>query len=126
MCECGGHNLFLMLQFFSFTLECDENLKPKVGMEFEGLEAVEKFYKAYAHNAGFGVRIGQQKKTENKVVRTKRFMSNREGFKSKDSKEVDDSSRKKHKQANTRYDCDAHIFVRLSGKNNLQKIRHNY
>ena len=69
MCECGGHNLFLMLQFLSFTPECDENLKPKVGMTFEGLEGVEKFYKAYAHQSGFGVRIGQQKKIENKVVR---------------------------------------------------------
>ena len=121
MCECGGHNLFLMLQFLSFTPECDENLKPKVGMAFEGLEAVEKFYKVYAHNAGFRVHIRQQKKTENKVVRTKRFMSNREGFKSKDSKEVDDPSRKKRKQANTRYGCDAHIFVRLSGENTYKK-----
>lgn len=62
----------------SFTPECDEHLKPKVGMTFEGLEAVEKFYKAYADQSGFGVRIGQQKKIKNKVVRTKRFMCNRE------------------------------------------------
>ena len=75
--------VILMLQCSSFTPECDENLKPKVGMTFEGLEGVEKFYMAYAHNVGFGVRIGQQKKIENKVVRTKRFMCNREGFNSK-------------------------------------------
>ena len=75
--------VILMLQCSSFTPECDENLKPKVGMTFEGLEGVEKFYKAYAHNVGFGVRIGQQKKIANKVVRTKRFMCNREGFNSK-------------------------------------------
>ena len=75
--------VILMLQCSSFTPECDENLKPKVGMTFEGLEGVEKFYKVYAHNVGFGVRIGQQKKIENKVVRTKRFMCNREGFNSK-------------------------------------------
>nr|XP_045087502.1 protein FAR1-RELATED SEQUENCE 5-like [Aegilops tauschii subsp. strangulata]XP_045087503.1 protein FAR1-RELATED SEQUENCE 5-like [Aegilops tauschii subsp. strangulata] len=101
----------------SFTPECDEHLKPKVGMTFEGLEAVEKFYKAYAHQSGFGVRIGQQKKIENKVVRTKRFMCNREGFKSKDIKEINDPLRKRRKQTDTRCGCDAHIFVRLCGEN---------
>ncbi|KAM3271631.1 hypothetical protein ACQJBY_042062 [Aegilops geniculata] len=101
----------------SFTPECDEHLKPKVGMAFEGLEAVEKFYKAYAHESGFGVRIGQQKKIDNKVVRTKRFMCNREGFKSKDSKEINDPLKKRRKQTNTRCGCDAHIFVRLCGDN---------
>ena len=47
---------------------------PKVGMEFEGLDAVEEFYKSYAHHVGFGVRVRQQKKLDNNVVRTKRFM----------------------------------------------------
>jgi hypothetical protein len=56
-------------------------------MTFEGLEAVEKFYKHYAHESGFGVRVGQQKKIENKVVRTKRYMCNREGFKSEKANE---------------------------------------
>ena len=83
MHECVYHGFFLTLQCTSFTPECDEHLKPKVGMTFEGLEGVEKFYKAYAHNVGFGVRIGQQKKIAYKVVRTKRFMCNREGFNSK-------------------------------------------
>ena len=59
----------MTLQSSSFIAERDEQLKPKVGMTFKGLEAVEKFYKAYAHESGFGVRIGQQKKIENKVVR---------------------------------------------------------
>ena len=105
------------MQSSSFTPECDEHLKPKVGMTFEGLEAVEKFYKAYAHQSGFGVCIGQQKKIENKVVRTKRFMCNREGFKSKDIKEINDPLRKRRKQTDTRCGCDAHIFVRLCGEN---------
>ena len=46
-------------------------LKPKVGMTFEGLKAVEDFDKSCAHQSGFGVRIGQEKKLENDVVRTK-------------------------------------------------------
>jgi hypothetical protein len=66
-------------------------------MIFEGLEVVEEFYKAYAHHVGFGVRIGQQKKIENEVVRTKRFMCNREGFKSKDSRVRCNPSEKRRK-----------------------------
>ena len=30
-------------------------------MTFDSVEDVENFYKAYAHNVGFGVRLGQQK-----------------------------------------------------------------
>jgi hypothetical protein len=37
-------SLFI-LKVSAFTLECEKNLKPKLGMTFEGLEAVEKFYK---------------------------------------------------------------------------------
>ena len=117
MHEDAYFGLFLILQSSSFIPECDEHLKPKVGMTFEGLEAVEKFYKAYAHQSGFGVRIGQQKKNENKVVRTKRFMCNREGFKAKDSKDTNDPFSKRRKQTDTRCGCDAHIFVRLCGEN---------
>lgn len=43
-------------------------MKPKVGTTFEGLDAVEEFYKSYAHHVGFGVRVGQQKKLNNEVV----------------------------------------------------------
>ena len=74
-------NSSFMLQCSSFIPECEDDLKPKVGMTFEGLKAVEEFYKSYAHQSGFGVRIGQQKKLENEVVRTKRYMCNRQGFK---------------------------------------------
>ena len=38
-----------MFKYSSFTPEYEENLKPNLGMTFEGLEAVEKFYKFYGH-----------------------------------------------------------------------------
>ena len=37
-------------------------MKPVVGMTFDTLKDVEKIYKAYAHEAGFSVRVGQHKK----------------------------------------------------------------
>ena len=59
-----------MLQCSSFIPECEDNLKPAMGMTFQGMKDVEEFYKSYAHHSGFGVRIGQQKKLENEIVRT--------------------------------------------------------
>nr|XP_040253671.1 protein FAR1-RELATED SEQUENCE 5-like [Aegilops tauschii subsp. strangulata] len=44
-------------------------------------------------------------------------MCNREGFKSKDIKEINDPLRKRRKQTDTRCGCDAHIFVKLCGEN---------
>ena len=58
----------------SFTSRCNEKLKPTIGMTFEGLEAVEEFYKSSAHHVVFGVCVGQQRKLDNAVVRRKRFM----------------------------------------------------
>ncbi|KAM3228658.1 hypothetical protein ACQJBY_059959 [Aegilops geniculata] len=104
----------------SFTPRCEENLKPKIGMAFEGLQAVEEFYKSYAHHVGFGVRVGQQKLLDNDVVRTKRFMCSREGFRAEKSKEIKDPSnpsKKNRKNTTTRCGCDAHIFVKLCGDN---------
>ena len=45
------YSLF-MFQCSSFIPECEDNLKPKVGMAFQGLKAVEEFYKSYAHHSG--------------------------------------------------------------------------
>ena len=39
-------NSSFMFQCSSFIPECEDDLKPKVGMTFEGLKAVEEFYKS--------------------------------------------------------------------------------
>jgi hypothetical protein len=54
-------SLFI-LKASAFTLECEENLKPKLGMTFEGLGPWRSSTKYYTHESGFGVRVGQQKK----------------------------------------------------------------
>ncbi|XBH55887.1 hypothetical protein VPH35_077865 [Triticum aestivum] len=45
--------------------QCDEELKPKVGMIFDDIGSVLEFYRTYAHNVGFGVRLGQQRVVNN-------------------------------------------------------------
>jgi hypothetical protein len=48
-------------------------------MPFDTLHEVEEFYKTYAHESGFSVRIGAQDKKSD-VVENKRFVCSREGF----------------------------------------------
>lgn len=49
------------MQGSSYTAECDESLKPAVGMTFEDIESAIEFYEAYAAHIGFPVRVGQHK-----------------------------------------------------------------
>jgi hypothetical protein len=58
------------LQRSSFTPDVDPSLKPVVGMAFDNIIDVEKFYKDYAHDGGFSVRVGQHKKA-NEIIKCK-------------------------------------------------------
>jgi len=100
-------------------------VKPTVGMEFPDLSSVEKFYKKYAHDAGFGVRIGQHKKVDGVVV-WKRFYCRREGFRSEGDKKLTknpqlDNKKRKYDQKLSRCGCDAMICV-IQTKENTYRI----
>ncbi|CAO2206294.1 unnamed protein product [Urochloa humidicola] len=97
------------------NINSKEHLKPVVGMIFDNLTDVEEFYKAYAHNAGFSVRVGQQKKGNEKVL-FKRYYCSREGFTKEKVPDASDESVKKRKAPKlmeTRCGCPAHIVVKL-------------
>ena len=47
-----------------WTPFCEEELKPKEGLEFASLEECEKFYKSYAHHVGFSICKSTSKKTK--------------------------------------------------------------
>uniref|UniRef100_M8BQ57 Protein FAR1-RELATED SEQUENCE n=1 Tax=Aegilops tauschii TaxID=37682 RepID=M8BQ57_AEGTA len=63
----------------SYTPECDDDIRPAIGMTFMDLKAAKDFYEAYAHHVGFSVRVGQHK-TGNGVITHNRFYFDREGF----------------------------------------------
>ena len=67
-----------------------------VGMIFDTLKDVEKFYKSYAHEASFSVRVGQHKKENGEIV-FKRYYCSREGYRKENVTNVSDESRKKKK-----------------------------
>ena len=83
-------------------------------MIFDTLRHVEDFYKSYAHDVGFSVRIGQQKK-QNEEILIKRYLCSRVGYKKEDEKNVTDASGNKrtHNVMEKRCGCQAHIVVNL-------------
>jgi hypothetical protein len=105
--------VFLSLQMSWFVPNCENSLKPVVGMPFDSLYEVEEFYKTYAHEGGFSVRIGAQEKKSD-VVDNKRFICSREGFTKRRGR---GEPSKKKKQYDTRCGCNARIYVRLSQDN---------
>ena len=52
----------------SFEAAAMDQFKPVVGMMFDTLIDVEKFYKSYAHEAGFSIRVGQHKKQNDEIL----------------------------------------------------------
>ncbi|KAJ8441658.1 hypothetical protein Cgig2_019045 [Carnegiea gigantea] len=58
---------------------CEEELKPKEGLEFDNLDECERFYKNYTH--GFSVRKSSCKKNKEGVEKYKYFVCSKEGFK---------------------------------------------
>ncbi|KAL6640689.1 hypothetical protein ACP70R_021812 [Stipagrostis hirtigluma subsp. patula] len=99
----------------SCTPECDEEKKPRVGMQFETLVGAEMFYRVYAIEVGFDVRIGQTKKVGG-VVTWKRFYCSKEGERSSekedDPKVVDISTHKRNTRI-VRCGCEARVTVKL-------------
>ena len=79
------------------------------------MEEVEEFYKAYAHNVGFSVRIGQKRTVDNVVV-WRRFLCCKEGFRTiKEEEQKKDPKGEKtrtHSRKITRCGCEAMITVK--------------
>ena len=92
-------------------------------MIFDTLRHVEDFYKSYAHDAGFSVRIGQQKK-QNEEILIKRYLCSKEGYKKEDEKNVTDASGNKrtHNVMEKRCGCQAHIVVNLGSDKKYQLV----
>jgi hypothetical protein len=81
-------------------------------MLFNDLEAVEIFYKEYAHDTGFSIRIGQQKCDDNGVVKWKQFLCSREGYKTSTSTKSNDSSTKVRTTREIICGCQAYIYIK--------------
>ncbi|XP_039822578.1 protein FAR1-RELATED SEQUENCE 5-like [Panicum virgatum] len=102
-----------------------EHLKPKLGLIFDTLKDVEEFYKLYAHEVGFSVRVGQHKKKGNEEILFKRYYCSREGYRKENVTNVSDESgrkRKTHNVMETRCGCQAHIVVKFGSDQKYQIV----
>ncbi|XP_057791280.1 protein FAR1-RELATED SEQUENCE 5-like [Salvia miltiorrhiza] len=62
-----------------FFPECDDSLKPRVGLVFPTLEVAEEFYDNYARDCGFETRKGSIRRTKDGTIRKRWMYCNREG-----------------------------------------------
>ncbi|KAJ1271161.1 hypothetical protein BS78_06G107700 [Paspalum vaginatum] len=90
-------------------------------MSFETTDAAEQFYKSYAHGAGFSIRVGQQK-LENNIVYWKGFMCSRQGYRKKKRNAQPSNSKTILNLFETRYGCEAYIYVKLSSDNRYTRV----
>ena len=91
-------------------------MKPKIGLIFDTLKDVEEFYKSYANEVGFSIRVGQHKKKGNEEILFTRYYCSREGYKKENVTNISDESgkiRKTHNVMEIRCGCQAHIVVKL-------------
>ncbi|CAN6181097.1 unnamed protein product [Urochloa humidicola] len=98
----------------SYTPDCDDSLKPAVGMIFQDIDSAKEFYTAYAAYVGFPVRVGQHK-LKNGLVMNQRFYCSREGFRSSKDEaqsEIDCSKKRKCERKITRCGCLAMIALK--------------
>jgi hypothetical protein len=79
-------------------------------MIFDTLTDVKKFYKSYAHEAGFSVRVGQHKK-QNEEILFKRFCCSGNGTERRSYKMlvINPEKRKTPNVMESRCGCQAHI-----------------
>jgi hypothetical protein len=85
-------------------------------MIFDDVQAAEKFYKEYAHDAGFSIRIGQQRIDDSGVLKWKRFLCARAGYKTSLGTNSNDSSKEVRRTRETRCGCEAYIYVKRTSE----------
>jgi hypothetical protein len=99
-------------------------------MLFGDVECAQKFYKTYAHDTGFSICTEQQRCDENGVVKWKRFLCSREGYKTSIRSKSNESSTKVRKTRETRCGCEAYIYVKRTNESRYEIAalyeRHNH
>ena len=81
----------------NFEAAAMDQFKPVIGMMFDTLIDVEKFYKSYAHEVGFSIRVGQHKKQNDEIL-FKRYYCSRKGYRKENEKNIIDESEKRERR----------------------------
>ncbi|XP_051196594.2 protein FAR1-RELATED SEQUENCE 5-like [Lolium perenne] len=87
-----------------------KRLKPVIGMEFENDHMAYEFYNTYAGHEGFSVRKFWHDKSSTNVIRTKKFVCSKAGYKEKSTT----SEPCQRKRADTRVGCNAEMTIKIN------------
>lgn len=113
----------------TYEPECDDSLQPSIGMRFDSWEAGLAFYRMYAHEVGFSVRIWTQHKGEGGVIIWKKFVCARQGWRKKKSVDLgqvtQEVQRKKAKRniKISRCGCEAMMGLKRQDDNKYEVVQ---
>ncbi|MQL68970.1 hypothetical protein Taro_001273, partial [Colocasia esculenta] len=103
----------------SYEPTSNETFCISVGMEFEDSEAAYNYYLSYAKRMGFSVRKEHLRKTKEGIIRSRRFVCSREGWRKGDKRDIN----VKVHRAETRMGCEAKMAICLY-KNGKYRVTH--
>lgn len=101
----------------TYSLQCDEELKPRIGQSFTCIDDGIEFYKNYAVASGFDIRLATTTKAGDGTVVWKYILCNREGEKQvedADSDENEDGSKVKRRRVSRRFNCMARMVLKYT------------
>ncbi|MQL71219.1 hypothetical protein Taro_003526 [Colocasia esculenta] len=93
----------------SYEPTSNETFSISVGMEFEDSKAAYIYYLSYAKRMGFSVRKEHLRKTKEGIIRNRRFVCSREGWRMRDRRDI----HVKVHRAETRMGCEAKMTISL-------------
>ncbi|MQL94063.1 hypothetical protein Taro_026714 [Colocasia esculenta] len=103
----------------SYAPKRNETFSISVGMGFEDSEAAYNYYLSYAKRMGFSVRKEHLRKTKEGIIRSRRFVCSREGWRKRDKRDI----HAKVYRAETRMGCEAKMAISLH-KNGKYRVSH--
>ncbi|XP_031120342.1 protein FAR1-RELATED SEQUENCE 5-like [Ipomoea triloba] len=118
----GGYSVDILPGMTEYWIpNCEDGIKPKIGMTFSTLDAVVSSYKNYAAKVGFDIRSSSVMKSNDEVILSKYILCSREGYKNVigsstlNVDEASSSSTTKRRRVSNRTGCKARIVFKFIG-----------
>ncbi|GAB2245901.1 hypothetical protein Droror1_Dr00001394 [Drosera rotundifolia] len=99
-----------------YVPQCEAELEPLVGMEFESEEAAKAFYNSYARRVGFSTRVSSSRRSrKDGAIIQRSFVCCKEGFRNMNEKRYKEKEVKRPRMV-TRVGCKATMSVKMKGE----------
>ncbi|KAL9262272.1 FAR1-RELATED SEQUENCE 5-like protein [Drosera capensis] len=99
-----------------YVPQCEAELEPFVGMEFESEEGAKAFYNSYARRVGFSTRVSSSRRSrKDGAIIQRSFVCCKEGFRNMNEKRYKEKEVKRPRMV-TRVGCKATMSVKMKGE----------